>query len=391
MTIIHVAIEQHFVEYQGAIYTDFAFAYSYWQEYLQVFDRVQPIARVRTAAELPTGWKRADGPNVSFSAVTDYRGLWNFLTKIHKVMRDCYKAARKDGVYLLRGGNIGTFCWLFLMLRRRPYAVELVGHAGESVLTIKQVQFLGLNRLIAYVGHKLCLLKTKKAACASYVSRFVNNMYPTSDRTKEWIFSSVKLDERTISGPRTADSFKFDNCHIISVGRLEPEKGHIVFVEAIAKLIKSGYHVSAVLAGTGTEIEHLRQCAAQMGLAKIIDICGGVPWGAELFARLDQSHLFIIPSFTEGLPRALIEAMARGLPAIGSDVGGIKELLPDKYRIPPKDSDALAEKIKQVIHDPEQLAGMSRENFARAMEYRLEIMNQRKTEFWRYIKARCIS
>jgi len=389
MAKIYIAIEQHFLKYQGAVYTDFAFDYLYWQEYLQVFDTVHPIARLRPVNMLPAGWKQADGPNVCFVPVTDYRGLWHFLPKIYKVMYDCFKAVKNDGAYLLRGGNIGTFCWLFLLLRRRPYAVELVGQAGESVLTVKQVQFLGLNRLIAYIGHKICLIKAKRAECASYVSKYVNNLYPTSDQRKEWIFSSVKLDKRTISGPRTMDSFASSNFHIISVGRLEPEKGHIIFIEAIAKLINSGYHVTAVLAGTGTEIDHLRQCAAQMYMAKTIDICGGVPWGPKLFARLDESHLFIIPSFTEGLPRALIEAMARGLPAIGSDVGGIKELLPKEYRVPPNNSEALAEKIKMIIHNPEQLTKMSHDNFDKAMEYRLDIMNQRKTEFWRYVKDNC--
>lgn len=66
MTKIYVVIEQHFVEYQGAIYTDIAFAYPYWQEYLEVFGKVCPVARVRKLTTLLEGWQRADGPNVCF-------------------------------------------------------------------------------------------------------------------------------------------------------------------------------------------------------------------------------------------------------------------------------------------------------------------------------------
>jgi len=87
-----VAIEQHFLEYKNDIYTDIAFAYPYWQEYLQVFDRVFPIARVRKVDTIPDGWQRADGKNVEFVKMTDYLGFWDFLRKLPKILNDCRKA-----------------------------------------------------------------------------------------------------------------------------------------------------------------------------------------------------------------------------------------------------------------------------------------------------------
>ena len=383
---LFVALEQHFIEYQGAIYTDIAFAYSYWQEYLQVFDRVFPIARVKKTDILPEGWQRANGPNVCFIPITEYLGFWDFLKQLPTVIFDCYKATRHKGCYLLRMGNISTFCWLWLFMGARPYAFEAVGHAGESVLTVKNVQILGLNKSIAYVGHKLSKLKAKKAFCASYTSRYLQNLYPSADRSKEWVFSSVKLDERTIGAPRTAEKFQTNPFRIISVGRLEPEKGHLVLVEAIEQLIQRGYDLCATIIGPGKEIDNLRNSVERMGLSGRVNICGAIPWGQKLFAKLDEANLFILPSFSEGMPRALIEAMARGLPAIGSDVGGIKELLPEEYRVAPKDYKALAEKIMEVIEDFEQLAKMSQTNFAKAMEYKMEIMNRRKRDFGQCIK-----
>ncbi len=385
MTKIHVVIEQHFVEYRGAIYTDIAFAYPYWQEYLEVFDKVCPVARVRKLTTLSEGWQRADGPNVCFIPITECRGFWDFLRKMPRVLFDYIKATRGKGCYLLRG-NINTCCWLCLRLRRIPYAMEIVGHAGESVLTVKNVQMLGLNRLIASVLHKLCKIKVRKANCASYVSRYVQNLYPSSNRSNEWIFSGVKLDEQVITAPKTAKQFQGKSFHIISVGRLEPEKGHLVLVEAIEQLIQRGYDLCATIIGPGREIDGLRNSVKQMGLSDKVNICGVVPWGRELFAKFDEANLFILPSFSEGMPRALIEAMARGLPAIGSDVGGIKELLSEEYRVPPHNSEVLADKIAGIIDDAERLEMMSRTNFAKAMEYKAEIMNQRKRGFWQCIK-----
>jgi glycosyltransferase involved in cell wall biosynthesis len=144
--------------------------------------------------------------------------------------------------------------------------------------------------------------------------------------------------------------------------------------------------VRATIIGPGTEIDNLQNSVERMGLSGIVGICGAIPWGPQLFASLDQANLFVLPSFTEGMPRALLEAMARGLPAVGSDVGGIKELLSEECRVAPKDDDALAEKIAEVIDDPERLALMSQTNFRKAMEYKLEIMNRQKIEFWQYIR-----
>ena len=268
--------------------------------------------------------QRADGPNVCFIPITEYRSFWDFLRKMLRVLFDCIKATRGNGCYLLRMGNISTFCWLWLFMGARPYALEAVGHAGESVLTVKNVKVFGLNRLIAFVGHALAKIEAKFACCASYVSKYVQGLYPTRNHNCEWVFSSVNIDEQVITAPKTAKQFQGKSFHVISVGRLEPEKGHLVLVKAIEQLIQRGYDLYATIIGPGTEIDNLQSYVEKMGLNRKVNICGLIPLGRELFAKLDEADLFILPSFSEGMPRALIEAMARGLPAVGSDVGGLK-------------------------------------------------------------------
>jgi glycosyltransferase involved in cell wall biosynthesis len=386
---VFVAIEQHFIEYQGHIYTDIAFAYPYWQEYLQVFDRVSPIARVKKTDILPDGWQRADGEKVNFIRITDYLGFWNFLRKSPSVLLSCWKAASHDGCYLLRMGNISTFCWLWLFLKRRPYAFEVVGHAGESARMVKNVQEFGLARLIAFVNHILTKIEAKFACCASYTSRYAQDLYPSSNKQNQWVFSSVKLDQQVVTEPRTKQQFKTTPVHIVSIGRLEPEKGHAVLIDALANLKEEGVGFTAKIIGPGKEVDNLQRQVAELGLTEKVCISAAVPWGPQLFKELDNGQLFVLPSITEGMPRALIEAMARGLPAIGSNTGGIKELLGKEYLVPSGDSMALTKKITEIMDNPERLEMMSRVNFEKAMDYRPEIMNQRKTEFWRCIKNNC--
>ena len=200
------------------------------------------------------------------------------------------------------------------------------------------------------------------------------------------MFSDVKIDEQIITGARTAKQFQFKPFRIISVGRLEPEKGHLVLVKAIEQLFHQGYKLRATIVGPGKEIDSLKNYVERKGLSGIVNICGAIPWGQELFAKLDHADLFVLPSFTEGMPRALIEAMARGLPAVGSDVGGIKELLSEEYRVAPKNYEALAKKISEVIDNPYRIAIMSQTNFRKALEYKSETINQQKKEFWQYIR-----
>ena len=213
-TILRVAIEQHFLEVDGKVYTDIAFDYTYWQEYLQAFDEIVVIGRVGHAQRIRKGCLEASGPNVRFHGIHDYLGFWQFLRYAPRVLRQCGRAVKGDGPILLRMGNISLMCWLHLVLARRPYALEVVGHAGMSAKTVKAVQFLKLGHLIALVLHALCRLTASSAACASYVSEYVRRLYPTRSGC-EWVFSGVKLPERAFKSPRPPERFRLPTKRVV--------------------------------------------------------------------------------------------------------------------------------------------------------------------------------
>jgi glycosyltransferase involved in cell wall biosynthesis len=82
----------------------------------------------------------------------------------------------------------------------------------------------------------------------------------------------------------------------------------------------------------------------------------------------------------------MIEAMACGLPCIGSAVGGIPELLPAADLVSPGDAQALADKIIEVLNDPERMRAMSARNLEKAKEYRKDILDLRRREFYRHLR-----
>ena len=102
--------------------------------------------------------------------------------------------------------------------------------------------------------------------------------------------------------------------------------------------------------------------------------------------ELDRSDLFVLPSRTEGLPRALIEAMARGLPCVASRVGGVPELLDDLDLVAPGDPDLLAERLVAVLSDPAQQGAMSQRSYELAQKYRSAALTAHRNKFYGYVR-----
>ena len=103
-------------------------------------------------------------------------------------------------------------------------------------------------------------------------------------------------------------------------------------------------------------------------------------------AFLDRADLFVLPSLTEGLSRALVQAMARGLPAIGSRTGGIVELLSDDQLVTPGDPVALANSMSEILRSPDRLADLSKASVKKARGYSKDKMNEQKLAFWQAIR-----
>ncbi|MER3422060.1 MAG: glycosyl transferase family 1, partial [Nitrospiraceae bacterium] len=143
-----------------------------------------------------------------------------------------------------------------------------------------------------------------------------------------------------------------------------------------------------VLIGDGQYRMKLERLSVDLRVSERVCFLGQLPAGQAIRGQLDQAHLFVLPSRTEGLPRAMIEAMARGLPCIGSAVGGIPELLQKEELVPAGDAMALAEKIKEVVGDPQRLAAMARRNLAVSRQYHEALLRKPRMRFYEYIRAK---
>jgi glycosyltransferase involved in cell wall biosynthesis len=153
-----------------------------------------------------------------------------------------------------------------------------------------------------------------------------------------------------------------------AAGRLSPEKGFTVLVEAAARVAGTDPSVGFVLFGDGPcRAQLLRQIQAA-GLAGSFALSG---FRADLDRFLPFLDLLVLPSFTEGMPNVVLEAFAAGVPVVATAVGGTPEVVEDGvsgHLVPPGDPEALAGRIVEALASEERLRDMGLQGRQRVVE-----------------------
>lgn len=151
-----------------------------------------------------------------------------------------------------------------------------------------------------------------------------------------------------------------------TVARLSPEKGIDTLLDA-AKIVVTSYPSARfVIAGTGPLERELAQKVRDLRLENCVRMAGFVDNVPGLFSGLD---LYVLPSDTEGIPLALLEAMAAGLPVVATRVGGVPEVVVDGvtgFLVPPRQPKALAQAIVRLLVDPDLAKSMGASGRERA-------------------------
>jgi glycosyltransferase involved in cell wall biosynthesis len=198
-------------------------------------------------------------------------------------------------------------------------------------------------------------------------------------------YSSITSENTEfIDHPR---NFAMADCpRILFIGSLaQLYKGPDVLLKAI-RMLRPLMRLEVFIVGDGKYRGELEKLAHKLGVSDSIHFLGELPSGVAIRQQLDKATLFVMPSRAEGLPRAMVEAMTRAVPSIGSRVGGIPELLDDQDLVKPGDVNDLAHKIQEVLANPLRLSEMSERNLRRSHEYAPAILNQRRGEFYRFLR-----
>src|SRR5215210_4314909 len=117
---------------EGAVWSQTMFGYPFWQRYLDVFEHVCVVARIREAAAPESGWKRADGERVAFAGLPYYVGPLQYASKYLQVRRAVCAAVVRNEAFILRvPGVVGSAAYRRLRADKRPFGLEVVGDPND--------------------------------------------------------------------------------------------------------------------------------------------------------------------------------------------------------------------------------------------------------------------
>ncbi len=164
------------------------------------------------------------------------------------------------------------------------------------------------------------------------------------------------LEMKTADMVRRADTCAAGPVRLLYVGGLNRRKGVPVLLDALHALRAEGRDLSLDIAGDGEERDALAAQVARLGLGAQVRFHGFVASAAELFELYRRADVFVLPTYSEGFPRVIYEAMGHSVPVVASAVSGIPLLLRDgrdALLVPPGDPAALAAAIRRVLDDGE--------------------------------------
>lgn len=387
-----VATDAHiFRTPDGAYWCKSIYGYDFWQRYLNVFDDVKIVSRMKDVPEIEGKKLRVDGEHVEVSGIPFYQGpkeLLKVYTKIQRTLKDIDSDC--DAALMRMPSQTASMVYSHLR-KGMPVAGEVVYDMTDDVNqpgqgpVLKLLNIITSNRL-----KKFCL----NANGVSYVTEYsIQKHYPSfsmlhgeTDEHFHTYYSTITLSDKAFTGPRDFSNNAGIKVVLSSVAMNSERKGEKVVIETVKKCRDAGYEVSAILIGDGTLRKSFEDYAIQLGVNQYIEFTGLLPSSDHVRDVMKNADMFVFPTMGEGLPRGILEAMAIGLPVLSTPVGGIPEVIDSKYLFDPHDSDGISNMICHLLDETEELNQMSRDNFGKAQEYRNSILQGRRDVFYKKLR-----
>jgi len=376
------------------IYTRGTFTYSFLSRYLNVFDEVLVLSRVEDVDYMPDDIRLAEGPDVIFNPLPCYHGPVQYFQKLPEIKKSISAGIERADAFILRvAGAVGTLVYKQLVRKSIPFGIEVVADPWDLLAegSVKS-RFRPLFRYLMKKNLKtICL----QASASSYVTEHsLQKRYPPAGWST--YYSSIDLSKDSIADDnalyvrerRIADKIAENKSIILCcTGQMSQlYKAQDILISAFAKCVKDGLNINLWLIGDGNYRSQFEQQAKDLAVYDKVTFWGNIPSGKAIFDKLDHADIFVLPSRQEGLPRAMIEAMARGLPCIGSSVGGFVELIDPENMVPPDSVELLAKKINTFVQDPPKLKFESSKNLQKSKEYCQTVIDARRKIFYERIK-----
>lgn len=396
-----ISYEDHLIRGpDNSIYGPGPVNYSMWSRNLEFFDEIVLLSRVRLTKSFASSTERVDGPCVSVYELPDFTGPAEYLRNLPVLRARTRQAVQSCDAYLLCiPGLVSHVAWGEIGRIGRPFAVEIWGDPWDAFSPGS------VNGLLRPLYRRLLTRETKlicrqAQAVLYWTQEALQRRYPHGDDAYCVVSPTVVLrqgyatqeviDERFCRIQKFCRAAKQDHdpLRVGFVGSLrQMYKGPDTLLHAVSLCLQRGLRLKVFLVGEGCYRVSMEALANKLGVREHVTFLGQLGYGKPISDFLDSMDLFLMPSRAEGFGRAMVEAMARGCPCIGSRISGIAELLALADSVPPGDATALADKIFEVATDPDRLKHMSQRNLERARQFSPESLRESRREFLRHLRT----
>lgn len=337
----------------------------------------------RRAGPPPTGLTQLAGNDLKVETFAEPRatGLWRkvwWLALGWSVVPRLWRAmSRADVVHAVVPGDVGVLGLLMALARRRRLFVRHCGTWGRPATMA--------DRLL----HQL-LLRLAGERCVVFATGGSTDSPSPRNREIRWIFSTslsrAEIDALAARSPEPPS----DECQrLLSLGRLTQGKNVAASLRALAELRRTSHPRTRLdVVGDGPERASLAALCRELGIEDAVVFHGNVDHGSVL-DRLQRSHLLMFPTrVPEGFPKAVLEALACGVPVVAPRVSVLPHLLRDGGGVLVDDveSTTLAAAVRDLVDDPQAWSRHSETGRQLAHDYTLEswseAIRRRLDEVW---------
>jgi glycosyltransferase involved in cell wall biosynthesis len=367
--------DTNILEYNGHYYSVNLTPQLWESRYLSVFDSIAVITRSHHSESEPEGkLTQSDIEGVEFRTLPNKSPLQRIINQkqeeffLEQAISDCdfiiirswwgFKACRKSDKKFLF--EVITDAWDVM------WNHSLIGKIVAVPYFIKQRKAIYNSPYVVYVTEKTL----QKRYPTKGRNLGISDVYLNED------FNNETLEKRIRKIHDKSDSLVLGTAGAVNVNY----KGQRFIIEAIALLKKCGIeNVEYEIAGSG-DPTNLIELSKKLGVENHIHLVGSIPHD-KIFKWFDSIDVYVQPSLQEGLPRAVVEAMSRALPCLGTSTGGIPELIPREYicKNHGNISGAFASLIKRL--DNSELEKMANRNFEFSKKYDSKLINTKRISF----------
>ena len=393
-----VTVDHQFVKTpDGKVWVKTIYGKDFWERYLNVFNQVRVVARVREEDAVDEKMLQAntDDERVEFFPLPQYRGPKEYVLRYTKIRKAMKNVAEGCSAALFRiPSPIANLVKKEVQKLGLPWATEIVNDPWDNFApgTIKSV----FRPIYRWHFTKQVKQYAKKANGVSYVTQSaLQKHYPSfarmhgeSEKHFESYYSSIILKKEYFWRERRYDPCQsvYNVVHINSCVT-DYSKGHDVVIRTAKILRDRGLPVTVTFVGDGPMRLHFEKMATELGVGEHVRFTGLLSGAAAVREELLKADLLIFPTLGEGLPRTVIEAMAVGLPCLSTAVNGIPELLCEEDMLPQQDAESFANRAEQLLKDKNAYQAASDRNIKKAEEYEESVLTQRRNDFYGRLKG----